>query len=150
MNHQVCHLRLYDTPFHTSYHWWIMSFPYYNRPILLNLLKDMVPGSIHRIHNRTQSSGPVMLITQRCYDVNHRTIHLLLAIARPLSGNKTSYFDPYCHLTHFLPVVSLWCLVLLMWSFRHALGSYQQPGITLTYQRHTISYFSIPTTYLSS
>ena len=75
INHQVCHLRLYETLFHTSHHWWIMSFPIYNRPILLNLLKILAPGSIHGIHNRTQSSGPVIPVTQRCYDVDNRTIH---------------------------------------------------------------------------
>ena len=84
---------------------------YYNRPIFLNLPKVLVSGSVHGIHNRPQSLGPVLPVTQGYYDDDNRTLYLILAIAMPLSGNKNNYFDHYCRLTHFLPVVSLLCLV---------------------------------------
>ena len=60
----------------------------------LSFTKGFDSRDIHRIHNRAQSIGPVMLLTQGCYGVHNRTTDLFSAIARPRSGIQTRYFSP--------------------------------------------------------
>ena len=76
----------------------------------LSFTKGFDSRNIHGIHNRTQSIGPVMLVTQGCYGVHNRTTGLFSAIARPRSGIQTSYFSP---LSSFHSLTSCYRTVML-------------------------------------
>ena len=72
--------------------------------------KGFDSGNIHGIHNGAQSIGPVMLVTQGCYDAHKRTTDLFSAIGRPRSGIQASYISPLLSSRSF---TSCCCTVML-------------------------------------